>query len=76
MRSLRGLLLMRARSLAYWDANYGLTRYGRTKHIPRTGVFELDAKRVNESLCGQDLPRPVNSYATNEYPVCGRCARR
>ena len=70
-----GLLLMRYRSLAYWDPDFGLTQYGRTKHIVRTGAFELEPKHVNESLCGVDLPRPVNSYAANEYPECTRCAR-
>lgn len=60
------------RNLVYWDPEMGLTRYGRTKHIVASGLWEDRAE--NLSLCGIPLPRRVNSWqALNEFPTCRAC---
>lgn len=62
-----------SRSGAYFDPRYGLTRYGRTKHEVRDGLWS--ERGGNVAKCdGRALPRPVHTYrATFEFPVCRRC---
>jgi hypothetical protein len=61
-----------ARNLVYWDSARGLTRYGRTKHIPAGGEWTWDGPNIG--LCGRPLPKPVNSWeALNEWPTCRAC---
>jgi hypothetical protein len=61
-----------ARNLVYWDPTQGLTRYGRTKHLVRGGLWADGAENI--ALCGTPLRRRVNSWeALNEYPTCRKC---
>lgn len=61
-----------ARNLVYWDPERGLTRYGRTKHLVRGGLWTDGAENV--ALCGITLRRRVNSWeALNEFPTCKAC---
>lgn len=61
-----------ARNLVYWDPTRGLTRYGRTKHLVKGGLWIDGAENV--ALCGTPLRRRVNSWeALNEFPNCRAC---
>lgn len=61
-----------ARNLTHWDSSYGLTRYGRTKHIPVGGEWTWEGPNV--ALCGRDIPKAVNSWeALHEWTVCLAC---